>query len=95
MQEWAHAEEWIRRALSTIEGYEIPLAAWRVHGTAAELYEHAGCSDLAKRHLELSRETIMKLADSLKGESSLRATFLAASSVRGILNKGMAYPRNR
>jgi hypothetical protein len=27
------------KALVTMEGFEVPLAAWRVHATAAELYE--------------------------------------------------------
>src|SRR6266446_6218019 len=32
------AEHCIDRALSTMEGFEVPLGAWRVHGAAAVLY---------------------------------------------------------
>lgn len=32
----------ITNALTAMEGYEVPLAHWRVHGTAFELYERMG-----------------------------------------------------
>ena len=74
----ARAEECIVSALSTIEGYEVPLAAWRVHATAADLYSRTGRKDLAERHRALSRATIMKLANSLDPDDPLRTTFLRA-----------------
>jgi hypothetical protein len=43
----------------------VPLAAWRIHATAAELYARAANRDLVGHYRELSRATIMKLADSL------------------------------
>jgi tetratricopeptide (TPR) repeat protein len=86
-KEWKRAEDCIAKALSTIEGYEVPLAAWRIHGTAADLLTRAGNNDLADHHCELSRATITKLADSLGAEDSLRATFLSAPLVRTILDK--------
>ena len=46
-----------------MEGIEVPLAAWRVHST--ELYQPMKSRELAKRHLALSRDTIMKVANSL------------------------------
>jgi hypothetical protein len=85
-QEWQRAEECIVKALSTIEGYEVPLAAWRVHGTAAEFYARAGNNGLAEHHRELSRATIMKLADSLPPTEPLRQIFLSASMIRKILD---------
>jgi hypothetical protein len=85
-QNWQRTEECIRNALSAIEGYEVPLAAWRVHGTATELHARAGNNDLADHHCELSRATITKLADSLQEEDSLRARFLSASLVRKVLD---------
>jgi hypothetical protein len=51
--------------------HEVPLAAWRVHATACELYQNSGDRELAQRHFTLSREAIMKLADSLAGKSLL------------------------
>jgi DNA-binding winged helix-turn-helix (wHTH) protein/tetratricopeptide (TPR) repeat protein len=85
-QEWQRGEECIAKGLSTIAGYEVPIATWRVHGTAAELHARAGKSDLAEHHRELSRATIMKLANSLEPEEPLRATFLSAPPVRRILD---------
>lgn len=85
-KDWRRAEECIANGLSTIEEYEVPLAAWRVHGTAGDLYGRAGKIDLATRHRELSRTTIMKLANSLgPEEEALRTTFLSAPSVDRIL----------
>ena len=55
----------IRRALTTIEGFELPLADWRVHATAADVYSRAGDIARAKQLRELSRTTILKLANSL------------------------------
>jgi tetratricopeptide (TPR) repeat protein len=85
--EWERAEECVSKALSTIEGFEVPLAAWRAHGTAADFYARAGKSDLSEQHRELSRTTITKLANSLEPEDPLSTIFLEAPSVRKILDK--------
>jgi DNA-binding winged helix-turn-helix (wHTH) protein/tetratricopeptide (TPR) repeat protein len=71
----------ISKALSAIDGFEVPLAAWRVHATAAKVFADAGKTDLSRHHLELSRATLLKLADSLGDEESLKSTFLAAPEV--------------
>jgi len=89
-QAWNRAEECIANALSAIEGFEVPLAAWRVHGTAAELYARAGDGDsaqhpAAEHQRELSRTTILKLANSLAAEEPLRKTFLSAPAVQQII----------
>jgi len=75
----------IAQALSTMEGFEVPLAAWRVHATAADHYERAGDSASARRHRELSAAIIFKLANSLPAGDPLRKTFLSAPSVRRIV----------
>jgi hypothetical protein len=80
------ARDCIAKGLSAMEGFEVPLAAWRVHATAFELHRDSGNRDLAERHLALSRETIMKLANSLPAEEPLRRTFLSAPMVRRILD---------
>jgi tetratricopeptide (TPR) repeat protein len=85
-KEWTRAEECIAKGLSTIEGYEVPLAAWRVHATAAEVHARAGNHDSAGHYWELSRSTIMKLADSLGQEELLRTVFLSAPPVRRVLD---------
>ena len=79
------AKECIAKALSTMEGFEVPLAAWRVHATASELYALAGNKRSSKYHRELSRTTILKLANSLPAENALRQAFLSAPSIAKIL----------
>jgi hypothetical protein len=78
------ARDCVAKALSAMEGFEVPLAAWRVHATASELHSSAD-RDLAARHLALSRETILKLANSLPAEEPLRRIFLSALMIRRIL----------
>ena len=85
-QDFDHTQDFIARALKTMEGYEVPLAHWRVHATAAEYYQNSSNWDLAERHLELSRDTIMKLANSLPAEEPLLKTFLSAPMIRPILD---------
>jgi hypothetical protein len=75
------ASECIAKALSAIQGFEAPLAAWRVHATAADLYDREKNRELAEHHRDLSRATILSLADSLPQDSSLRKTFLSSRIV--------------
>ena len=79
------AEDCITEALSTMEGFEVPLAAWRVHATAARLFESATNTLLSQKHLEASCATILKLADSLSAEGSPRQTFLSAPEISKVL----------
>jgi len=80
------ARDCITKGLSAMGGFEVPLAAWRVHATAFELYQNSGNRDLAERHLALSRDTIMKLANSISEKShfaryfSLRRWFAKSSA---------------
>jgi DNA-binding winged helix-turn-helix (wHTH) protein len=75
----------IAEALSTMKGFELPLADWRVHAAAFELCRKSGHRDLAERHLALSRQRIIKLADSLPAEEPLQRIFLSAPLVRKTL----------
>jgi len=84
----SRAQDYIDGGLSAMEGFEVPLAAWRIHATAFELYQNLGDRDLAQRHLALSRETITKLANSMSAEEPLRHTFLSAPEIRKILDEG-------
>ncbi len=79
------ARQFIDKALSTVDGLELPLASWRVHATAAAREERVGEAESAERHRKLSCETILKIADSLPPEDPLRRIFLSASSVAKIL----------
>jgi len=85
-RDFGRAEHCIDRALSTMEGFEVPLAAWRVHGRAAELERRAGRNEAARHHRELARATILKLADSL-ADNALRDTYLSAPPIREIMGR--------
>ncbi len=80
------ADACIAKALATMEGFEVPLAAWRVHATAADHYESAENSASAEHHRQLSAATLLTLAQSLPYDEALRKTFLSAPSVRRILH---------
>ncbi len=79
------ARNCIDRALAVMEGFEVPLASWRVHRSAAELHGHEGGNGAARHHRTLARATILKLANSLADDERLRETFLSAPSVRNTL----------
>jgi tetratricopeptide (TPR) repeat protein len=80
------ARDFITKALLLLEGgWEVPLAAWRVHATGADISEQMGNSGLAEYHRQLTRATILKLANSLPGEEPLRETFLSAAPIRKVL----------
>ena len=69
----------------TMEDVEVPLAAWRVHATAAALSERTGKSGEADHHRALSRTTILQLAQSLPSDEPLRHTFLSALAIAKVL----------
>jgi len=79
------ARDCINQALLRMEGREVPLAAWRVHATGAELSTLMGNNELAEYHCQLGRATILKIANSLASEDPLRKTFLSAPPVRRVL----------
>jgi tetratricopeptide (TPR) repeat protein len=79
------ARDCIANGLFAMKGFEVPLAGWRVHATAAELYRRIKSIDLSKHHLALSREIIMKLAGSLLAAEPLRQAFLSAPTIHKIL----------
>jgi hypothetical protein len=83
--EQTRAQDCIARGLAAMEGFEVPLAAWRVHATASELCQNSGNQDLSEHHMTLSRETAIKLANSLPAEGPLRRTYLSAPVVQKIL----------
>jgi hypothetical protein len=80
-----HARTCVDKAVAAMEGFEVPLAAWRVHASAAELESRLGNQRAAERHRSLGRSTVLALADSLVDHERLRETFLAAPPVRTII----------
>jgi hypothetical protein len=88
VSELERARDCIANALTAMDGFEVPLAEWRVHATAGELSERGGDSGGAKQHHALSRAAILKLADSLPAGDPLRKTFLSAPRISMILAGG-------
>ena len=81
----ARARDCIARGVSTIQGFQVPLAAWKVHATAAHIEEESGNLESARSHLDLSRVTIMQLANSMEQQEPLREVFLSAPAVARVL----------
>jgi hypothetical protein len=81
-----HASTCIDNALSAMEGFEVPLAGWRVHASATELEGRRGNERAAEQHRSLGRATALALANSLVDHERLRETFLSAPSVRAIVD---------
>jgi len=86
-KDWDAAEQYIQRALAILEKFEAPLAAWRVHATAWDLY---GSKSEVRggNHLRYAQELILKLANSFEPGERLRGSFLAAPPVARVLASG-------
>jgi hypothetical protein len=63
--DFQRAQNWLNGALSAMEGFEVPLAAWRVHGTAVEIYVRKASNVAAERHRALSRGIISRARELL------------------------------
>jgi DNA-binding winged helix-turn-helix (wHTH) protein len=83
--ELERARDCITNALTAMDGFEVPLAEWQVHATAAELSERSGRLEAAQHHGGRARSTIQRLADSLPAGDPLRKTFLSAPRIQQIL----------
>jgi hypothetical protein len=83
----ARAGDCIAKAVSTVQGFEVPLAAWKVHATAALIEEEWGSLESARSHRNLSRTTILRLANSLPEQEPLRKIFLSAPTVAQVLSR--------
>jgi len=83
----ARASDCIAKAVSTVQGFEVPLAAWKVHATAALIEEEGGSLESARSHRNLSRTTILRLANSLPEQEPLRKIFLSAPAVAQVLSQ--------
>ena len=80
------ARDCIAKALAIVQGFDVPLAAWRVHATAAHVDEESGNLEAARAHREISRATVLRLANSLSEQAPLRESFVSAPAVARILN---------
>jgi hypothetical protein len=77
----------IGRALEAIEGFEVPVAAWQAHATAAEVASACGDASAADQHRQTSRDIVLRLATSLGSDEALRQTFLSAPAVTAVVRE--------
>ena len=79
------ARECVEEAVKAMQGFDVPLAAWRVHSTGADVFNRLNQAELADQHRQQSRKTILRLADSLAPDDPLRHKFLTSTQIRHIL----------
>ena len=72
-----------KRALKLLEGEPVPLAAWRVHKTAASVHADAH-SRKAARHRREAAAGLEALGDSLPADDPLRDVLAGDSVVQGL-----------
>ncbi len=75
----------IGRAFEATEGFEVPVAAWQAHATAADIARARGDAPTANHHRQASRDILLALAASLDPDHELRPTFLTAPAVVRVL----------
>jgi len=83
---WDRANESLEKGLAVLEKFEVPVIAWRVHGTACDFYLQQR-KEAAEMHRARAEAYIRALADSFAPDEPLRSTFLAAAPVTRILNQ--------
>lgn len=72
----------LSHAVSTLDNADMPLAAWRVYLTAAEIYEGLGEAADAARYRARFERVIRTLAENFDPEDRLRSSLLATLETR-------------
>jgi DNA-binding winged helix-turn-helix (wHTH) protein len=85
-QDWAHAEDCVHKAVEILRRFEVPVAAWRVHATACQLYARKNRYAEAEAHRERAQACILKIANSFANDEPLRELFLSAAPIARILS---------
>ncbi len=85
------AADFIKKAIRGIEEHHVPLSAWRVHMTAAQLHASTGAESLERKHLMAATAGVLALADSLGAEHALRSTFLSSPVISKLLSNAKKY----
>jgi tetratricopeptide (TPR) repeat protein len=78
------AQPYVQRALEIVTTFDLPLAAWRVHATAFEVYQHTNRAK-ADVHRSNAESIVLGLASSLAEVAPLRQSLLSAEPVRRLL----------
>jgi hypothetical protein len=82
------ARVYIDNALAIVKKFDIPVAAWRVHSSAWDLYREAPDCARADGHRSRAKELIMRIADSFEHDEPLRESLLTAQPVRRLFQQG-------
>jgi len=85
-QDLRRAQEYVEQALAVLGGFEIPLAAWRVHATACDVYAYGNDDKVVQMHRASAAQHILTIANSFSPMEPLRESFLSAAPVRRILS---------
>jgi hypothetical protein len=86
-QQWDCAKDYVEHAVAALELFETPIAAWKVHATAAEVHRRTGDVEAAEGHRAAAEAAILSLAASLPEGDPLRESLLSAGPVRRILGR--------
>jgi hypothetical protein len=82
---WEEAGHHIDQALSALEGFEVPMAAWQVHATAREWHAQVGDARAAEAHGAAAEKNVFSIANSFAADEPLRKSLLSATRVRKLL----------
>lgn len=77
----------IQQALTIVDKFDVPVAAWQVHGTAWQLHRRAREFKAAETHRDRAESCILKIANSFASDEPLRASLMSAAPVRLILRE--------
>jgi hypothetical protein len=84
-KDWKSAQKHIEDALTILDKFEVPVAAWQVHATAWGLFRHREDDKRAETHRAKAAAYILKLANSFAQDEPLRTSFLGAAAVARII----------
>jgi len=76
------AKRCLSSAFSSIDGYEAPLAAWKIHASAAEAEDLLGNVAVAENHRRVSAAIILALAQSLPEMDPTRNALLISHQAK-------------
>jgi DNA-binding winged helix-turn-helix (wHTH) protein/tetratricopeptide (TPR) repeat protein len=85
------ARSFMDNALAIVGTFDIPVAAWQVHGAAWDLCRSEGDNARADGHLTGARELIMRLADSFEYDEPIRKSLLTAPPVQRVLGNAARF----
>ena len=94
-EDWEGAEKCVEAGLAILAKFEIPNAAWRLHGTGWDLQRVLKNDEAAESHRKSAEVCLRKLANSFEPEEPLRASLLGTVAVGRLLPEGTTNKRAR